>query len=268
MCAEKPVLKLVFGCVAALVIVAALSGCVARQRHHAPQYYDASNPLYRIAVLPMRNDTNDVDGPVVVRKKMIQFLADKAYNVKDVNVTDQTLRDRMGITLGGQLDLTTARELGMTLGVEGVLYGTLIDFNEVTTGAYNVRKVRALFKLVNTLTGEIVWQQGLGVRREIIMEGKTGDTATRLGRAVDARDKEAPWVNLKPIMVRTQNIGESFAVGLGARLLTGAVGLHLDSEATELARLVTQNIPWGPGPSAASMPDPVFPAPDAIQEMK
>jgi hypothetical protein len=245
---------------AVIWMVIFLAGCTASHRQRAPLHYDTNNPLKRVAVLPLRNDTNDVDGPVVVRKKMIQAFADKAYAVKDVKETDQILRDRMGITLGGQLDMTTARELGETLGVEGVLYGTLMDFNETTTGAYNVRKVRAMFKLVNTLTGETVWQQGLGVRSEIIMEGKAGVAAAMVGRAVDDRDKEVPWITLQTITTGTTNLGESFAIGLGTKLLAEAVGLHLDRESTELARRVTNNLRWGPGLTAASMAPPVFPA--------
>ena len=230
------------------------TGCAASHRQRVPLRYDATNPLKRVAMLPMRNDTNDVDGPIVVRKKMVQALANKAYAIKDPQETDQILRDRMGITLGGQLDLTTARELGETLGVEGVLYGTLLDFNEITTGAYNVRKVRATFKLVNTLIGETVWQQGLGVRSEMIMEGKTGAAATVVGRAVDARDKDVPWITLKPITTGTKNFGESLAVGLVTKLTVVAVGLHLDREASELAGRVTHNLRWGPGFTAAPMP--------------
>jgi hypothetical protein len=245
-----------------IAIVLLFTGCVATQRYRPPLYHDASNPLKRVAVLPMRNDTNDVDGPNVVRKKMIQALENRAYVVIDVKTSDQILRDRMGITLGGQLDLTTAKELGETLGVEGVLYGTLMDFNEITTGAYNVRKVRAQFKLVNTTTGETIWQQGLGVRSELIMEGKAGVAATVVGRAVDARDTDVPWITIQSITTGTKDYGESFALGLGTKLLADAVGLHLDYESGELVKRVTSTLRWGPGASAATMPSPAVAAPN------
>ena len=77
---------------------------------------DSSNPLKRVAILPLKNDTNDVDGPEVMRKKMVQALERRSYVVKDLKETDQILRDRMGITLGGQLDLTTAQKLGRGAG--------------------------------------------------------------------------------------------------------------------------------------------------------
>ena len=62
-----------------------LAGCGAPR--HVPQHFDANNPLKRIAVLPMKNDTNDVDGPNVVRKRMIEALEKRSYIVKDVKET-------------------------------------------------------------------------------------------------------------------------------------------------------------------------------------
>jgi len=237
-----------------LALALLVSGCVATQHHRAPLHYDASNPLKRVAVLPLRNDTADVDGPNVVRKKMFQAFINKAYTVQDMKVTDQILRDRMGITLGGQLEMTTAKELGETLEVDGVLYGILVDFTELTTGAYNVKKVRADFKLVHAITGETVWQQGLGVRSEIIMEGDAGVAAAVTARSVDARDKDIPWITIQTITTGTKNYGESLAIGLGSKLLAEAVGLHLERESTELARRVTSNLRWGPGPASAPTP--------------
>ena len=35
---------------------------------------DPSNPMKRIAILPIKNDTTDVDGPNFVREKLISFM--------------------------------------------------------------------------------------------------------------------------------------------------------------------------------------------------
>jgi hypothetical protein len=226
------------------VLLILLSGCVV---HHPPRPY----------VLPFTNETNDVDGPVVLRKKMIEALEDHSYVVKDVKETDEILRDRMGITLGGQLSLTTPQKLGQELGVEGVLYGTLMDFNETTLGAIDIKKVRGKFKLVDTMTGQNIWERGLGVRSELVMYSGFGMAAAIAARAADAREKDVPWVTVGTLTTGSKNLAESFAIDLGAKLLTKAVGRHLDYESTELARLVTDNLPWGPGPAAVdTMPAP------------
>ncbi len=245
---------------ATIILLAAVTGCVPPSSH-LPR--DFSNPLKRVAILTMKNDTNDVDGPDAMRKKMAQALERRSYVVKDLKETDQILRDRMGITLGGQLSLTTAQELGRELGVEGVLYGTLMDFNETTLGAINVRKVRGKFKLVNTMTGQAVWERGLGVRSELMMHSEYGAAAAVAARAVDAREKDVPWVTIETMTTGRKNLGESFAIGLGTKLLSQAIGKHLDHESTELARRVTDNLPWGPGPGAvATMPAPRIRVPE------
>lgn len=224
---------------------------------------DPSNPLKRVAVLPLKNDTADVDGPALMRKKMVQALERHSYVVKDIKETDQLLRDQMGITLGGQLDMTTSQKLGETLGVEGVLYGTLMDFDESTTGIINVRKVRGKFKLVNALTGQVMWDRGLGVRSEMMMQGRGGAAGAIVARAADARDKEVPWVTIQSVTTGSNKLGESFAIGLGTKLLSKAIGVHLDYESTELARRVTDNLPWGPGAFAVtSSPVPKFAVPE------
>jgi hypothetical protein len=195
----------------------------------------------------MKNDTTDVEGPNIVRKKMAAMMEERAYIVQDTRESDQLLRDRMGINLGGQLEMTTAQKIGEVLGVDGVLYGTLMDFDETTTGVYNVKKVRATFKLVNTMTGQTTWTGKLGVKSEVRMSGRTGAAASVVARGSDARDKEVPWVLLESTVMNESNIGKAAAINLGAKLFTQAVGIHLDYESTELARRVTQNLPWGPG---------------------
>jgi hypothetical protein len=223
---------------------------------HPPLPVDPGNPLKRVAILPMKNDTTDVDGPDVVRQKMAEALTNRSYVVKDIKETDQILRDQMGINLGGQLDMTTAQKLGETLEVEGVLYGSLMDFDETTTGILNVKKVRGKFKLVNTQTGQTVWARGLGVRSEVRMSGTGGAAASALAKVSNAKDKEVPWVTLESTSSGSDSIGKSFAMGLGAKLFSKAIGKHLDHESTELARMVTNNMGWGPGAAAPAAPTP------------
>ncbi|MFA5072753.1 MAG: GNA1162 family protein [Nitrospirota bacterium] len=242
---------------ALISVMIMLTACsVSRQ---VPLYCDVNNPLKRVAVLPMRNDTADVEGPDVVRKKMVKALERRSYVVMDIKATDQILRDQMGITLGGQLDMTTPQELGKTLDVEGILYGTLMDFDEVTTGAYNVRKVRAKFKLVNTQTGVTLFQQGLGVKSEVYMKGKAGGATAVVAKIFDSRDNEVPWITLYQGTTGTEDITKSFAISLGVKLITKAIGIHLDYESTQLVERISSNVPWGPGSFGISSSKPVNP---------
>lgn len=239
--------------IAAVTVVA---GCTLPQ---IPLPTDPRNPLKRVALLPMKNDTDDVDGPTIVREKMAEALRKKSYIVMDLKESDQILRDRMGINLGGQLELTTPQKLGETLGVEGVLYGTLLDFDETTTGLYNAKKVRGIFKLVNTANGQTYWTRGLGVKTEQGTSGAASGLVKLGARAADAKEKEAPWVLLQSTTTN-QSTKDSLIMGLGAKLLSKAVGIHLEYESKELARLVTENMPWGPGEGSAPVPVAAAPA--------
>jgi len=124
-----------------------------------------SSQIRTIAVLPLVNNTNDVEAPAYVRELFVEELEQFYYVIKPVKEVDQLLKDQMGVTLGAQLEMATPKKLGEVLGVDGVFYGALEDFNEKVTGVYNVRRVRVRSKLVNCKTGQVVWKNGIGVKQ-------------------------------------------------------------------------------------------------------
>jgi hypothetical protein len=143
-----------------LFVVFVLLVCVGGCAIPTPQPSgDPYNPIRRLAVLPLVNNTNDVDAPEFVRERLAEALKTHLYNVQPLEETDQILRDQMGITLGGQLEMADKQELARTLGVEGLLYGDLMDFHETTTGVYNSRNVRGKFMIVNAMDQGTFWQR-------------------------------------------------------------------------------------------------------------
>ena len=73
-------------------------------------------------MLPLINDTTDVDAPNFVREKLAAAIQRRFYNVQPLEETDRILRDQLGITLGGQLGMATTAQLREALQVEGLLY--------------------------------------------------------------------------------------------------------------------------------------------------
>lgn len=143
-----------------ILLVFLLISCATPHPLHPPHPQEK----YTIAVLPMYNATNDVDGPRMVRRilnEKIQIY----YKTKPLDEVDRLLRDQLGITLGNQLGTITPQRLGEVLGVDGVIFGYLINFDDITTVVYNVSTVRAGFKLVDTKTGSTIWARGKGLRR-------------------------------------------------------------------------------------------------------
>jgi len=140
----------------AAILLIPLSACTTLQERGV-------KPNYTVAVLPLYNDTNDIDVPVLVRT-VFNDKIQKYYKTKPLKDVDQLLRDQMGITLGGQLDMTTPQKLGEALGVDAVIYGYLLNFDDIKTLVYNARQVRAGFKMVDTRSGNTIWAGGKGVR--------------------------------------------------------------------------------------------------------
>ncbi len=225
-----------------------------------------ANPVQSVAVLPLYNATNDVDGPVAIRELVDGRLRHFHYSVKPLKEVDETLRDKFGITLGSQLDYTTPEKLGEELGVDAVLYGYLLDFDTLTTIVYNVKKVRAAFKLVDAKTGKTIWSGARGVRAVVTMGGrdKGGATVEAIGEALD-KDSGVDIFKTIPGLAdipgvndwkRTQSRHEKSAAdaaifSLGEQLVTTAFRVYLRMETDEMLNIIMSDFPAGPGGAPA-----------------
>ncbi|MEK6543497.1 MAG: GNA1162 family protein [Elusimicrobiota bacterium] len=137
-------------------VAASLGACVSGSKQFLKKPFVAPSS---IAVLPMNNHTNDLDGPVIVRHAFDERIASKkGYRTKDLVSIDAGLK-ALGITDGGQLPSVTPQRLGETLGVEALVYGELLDFGYKTTGFLNIRSVRAKFRMVDAKSGELLWEK-------------------------------------------------------------------------------------------------------------
>ncbi len=127
---------------------------------------DPNNPVAKVAVLPMVNETADMDGCTFVRVAFNDIVPSRYYEVMPLDQTDQMLKEKLGITLGGQLDFAnpgagapSPQEVAKHLGVDGLFYGTVMDFQHLITGFYNKRKVKVKFKLINAKNGDVMWEK-------------------------------------------------------------------------------------------------------------
>ncbi len=243
--------KLLLFLAAAILII---SACAVPVRKYYPNY---SNPVYTVAVLPFYNASNDVDGPRMVREEFFKRMQDRHYLAKSLKEVDNILLDQMGITLGSQLEMTTPQQLGSVLGVDGVLYGYVLNFDDITTGVYNVKKVRAGFKLVDARTGTVVWSEGLGVK-SALAGGDIGAGITILREIKD--DGLEPYKSIKGIeeipglknwhvmrAAGTEKVGDAAIISLSEKLITKAMGVHLRLETNAMLNKVMTGFPSGPG---------------------
>lgn len=236
-------------------LIVFLPSCAA----HLPRYRpDPSNPIHSVAVLPFYNITNDVGGAMALRNELQRRIEHRHYKAMPLKDVDQVLLDRMGITLGSQLEMTDAMELGRTLGVDAVVYGWVLDFDDITTGVYNVKKVRAAFKLVDAKTGQTVWAGGQGVKTVLSGGGRKGAGATIMKELLD-RDEFTPETvkgldevnGLKDwhyiIAGGAKKAEEAAMLALGEQLITKAFGVHMWLESNTMFDLAMKGFPTGPG---------------------
>jgi len=227
-----------------------ISGCVAKQITRPP---NPANPIRTIAVLPMLNNSGDVDGPERVRKEFYQRIGNFHYSVQPLEETNRILNEQMGITLGKQLDMVTPQKLGETLGVEGVFYGYLLNFDEITIGVVNTYKVRMGWKLVNTKTGDLAWGQGVAVKRAQSIGGLAGLgslKADNVGPLPGSADPMAEMPGLdKWILMESKSVGakEGLVLGLGGKLLGGITGSRLKREMEYAFQRLFPGMLAGPG---------------------
>jgi hypothetical protein len=220
-----------------------------------------SNPIYTVAVLPVYNATNDVGGPEKVRKNFNDRLAKLHYKVMPIEEVNRILIDRMGITLGTQLELTTPEDVGETLGVDGLVYGYLLNYDHITTGVYNAKKVRAGFKLVDARTGSVYWARGQGVKN-VLTGGRDLGTGVAAARELkDVQEGLTPYKNIEGIeeipmltdwrhtrrVQEASNAGNAALFSLGEKLVGKALGVHLAAETNAMLNIIFRSMPVGPG---------------------
>lgn len=210
-----------------------------------------NSPIRTVAVLPLVNNSNDVEAPAYVRDIFVAELGQFFYAIKPVSEVNQILKDQMGVTLGSQLDMATPKQLGEVLGVDGVFYGSLDEFSEKITGVYNVKRVRLRSKLVNCKTGETVWKNGIGIKQgtqaggsalssvpfvglALSMAGSLSSMASSLSDKEDTalpklfgEDVSAPWQQLPE---QAGSIEANVVTGLGGKILEKAMNSPLKTE--------------------------------------
>lgn len=173
---------------------------------------DTANQIKTVAVLPLINNTNNVDGPAKLQAHLTAGMYERYYDVVEADEVNKTLKDQMGVTLGAQLDMAKPELLCKTLGADGLLYGVLDDYISKPIGVYTIKRVRARTKLVNCKTGAVVWKGGAGGKSQEATGGNVGAIVGAVGSIGSAISDvtegelppllgekiEAPWFNVPP----------------------------------------------------------------------
>lgn len=162
----------------------------------------------------MENRSNDLDAQEIIRGAFAAEIARNGWNVMPLQEGDRLLREKLGISYGGQLPTTTPEEVCRTLGVEGVFYGEVREWNKTTTGVYNNVSVVAAFLLYRK-DGVQVWEGSDRRFQQHVPRGGGRDIGGEIiGHAV---------VNLllNPMTPYGKAVGRNIASKLPAGVLSG-----------------------------------------------
>ena len=148
-----------------LVFMFLYSGCATTPPHSLVHDYKDRVPA-SIAVLPVRNETVDMDAPKVFRQKLFNTIFSKGYASYRIDEIDSKLQKK-GVREAGQLGSLSPQEMGKCLGVDALLYTTITEWSTTYLVIYAAVKVGARFQLIDAETGEQLWQSEHEVTEKI-----------------------------------------------------------------------------------------------------
>jgi hypothetical protein len=111
----------------------------------------------KVAVLPIANNTMDLDGPPFIRQLIFDHLSSEGFDLVPLADVDARLKDQ-GFTDGGQLGAATPEKLGEWTGADTLFYPTLEEFNYILLGFYSQRHVQVNARVMDAKTGERLWE--------------------------------------------------------------------------------------------------------------
>ncbi|MBE9536360.1 MAG: DUF799 family lipoprotein [Proteobacteria bacterium] len=132
---------------------------------------DPSNPIRRIAVLPLYNKTAQKNGAEHVRRELLEKLDTLYYEVLPLEKTDETLRANGLPSSGIDFKRSNLEKLKKAFNVEGLVFGTLLNYDVHQRGTARIKKVAGQFWLVDLTKREDVWYSSMGVNSESLIEG-------------------------------------------------------------------------------------------------
>ena len=171
------------GCLAACVVL--LAGCAGPKVYVAKEYVSAG----KVAVLPLNNESNDLDGPVFVRRLIFEGLSVRGFQVLALEPVDAQLKAQ-GFTDGGQLGATTPQKIGEWTGADTLLYSTLENFEYINVGFYAQRRVKVISQLFDAKTGVKLWEaEREGATRVLVTDKEQAKKQFAVQLAVKAVEK-------------------------------------------------------------------------------
>ena len=146
----------------------------------------------QVAILPFTNETDEPGLDVLVRRNFANHFSSTSYQDMKLPVVDEKLV-RLEQTSGKTAREMPDQELAAALGVDGLLFGRVTDYQKIYAGIYSLHAVGVVL-----LGSEEGVREGGDVRRTGRLlrvpagEGVLGRVVDAIGRPIDGRDAVIP----------------------------------------------------------------------------
>ncbi len=151
-----------------MVILVWIWGCA--PSHTLVRDFGSRRPR-TVALLPVLNDTNDLDAPKEMRPLIYNALTRRGYLVQSLDETDTLLKSQE-IDEAGQIYTMTYRELGDLLKTDALLVSNVLDWSTIYLIAYSSVTVEANFKLIDAKSEDTLWASGEKVSKRNVATDK------------------------------------------------------------------------------------------------
>ncbi|CAC9619652.1 putative lipoprotein [uncultured Gammaproteobacteria bacterium] len=110
-----------------------------------------------IVVIPPKNNSIEVNASYIYLSTLTEPLAEKGYYVLPVAVVDQFLKEN-GLPTPAEMNNIPLKKIREYMGADAVLYIDIEEFGQKYLVFSSVATVIAKLKLVDTKTGELLWE--------------------------------------------------------------------------------------------------------------
>ncbi len=134
-----------------------LSGCahLVSDEDAATGYADRGIRL--IALAPVDNKTGDAQAAAILRENLLDALYSKGYPRIPINIVDDKLAAEYSRSEKEPKDDAALGVLGKTLGVDAVMFSSLLKWETSYVGIYAVSRVSVSLELKDAKTGKSLW---------------------------------------------------------------------------------------------------------------
>ena len=176
-----------------------LTGCVTSQPY---DYTALENSKPRsIVVIPPLNNSVEVGAPYVFLSTISKPLAEKGYYVFPVSVIDNFLKQN-GLPTPAEMNTIPLNKIREHIGADSVLYVSIEEWGQSYQLISSVTVVKAHLRLVDTKTGELLWNSTAFAQKSS-GDGGGGPLGALIGAIVE--QIASSIVDHTPVLARQAN---------------------------------------------------------------